>query len=614
MDRRINYQFIGFVLFFLLICNFQNLYSQDDAVAWFNRGARAQATQEKITCYSKAIELNPKFIEAYYNLGYVYKNRGDFINAEKAFRQALLSDPNRLNNEEKLRITYELGITLKKLTRYNEAIETLESAKNIANQKEVRAAVLYELGRTKLLIGNFAEALSEFNQGLQLGSSKQEAFEAAAQSARSMQNIDSNYIAGTDYLSNGQYDEAINALTSVVKLSPNYKNSLQKLEEAKRLRDRENQVDNLANIYARGIGYMQRKDWDNAIIAFKQIEQVDSNYKDVKAKITESQTNLDRSLQQEIYEKIYTDGLSDYRRGNWVNAIVAFEKVRDWDQNYKNVGQFYRDAQNKLNQEGESSVKSRYYAQGKAFLNSNNWESAIASFNRLKSIDSNYRDVQFLLQQAQAGLENEARVDQLDKYYAEGTEHFANGEWLKSILAFEKIQHIDPNYKDVSEKLMAAQNNLDSAQVADASGNLINKDSNLNSNGKNWIIIGGIAFSAILIPLGVAFFVVPTTRAKLLLIQGNYQKAAMIYESILMKKPNREKLYPSLAHVYLLLNRNDETARKVYEIALQMEIDPQLRQRLDEMSNKKFLNQNESSNLESLEEKLKRELSNLQGI
>jgi len=229
-------------------------------------------------------------------------------------------------------------------------------------------------------------------------------------------------------------------------------------------------------------------------------------------------------------------------------------------------------------------------------------------------MDSNYRDVQFLLQQAQTGLENEARVNQLDKYYTEGNEHFNNGDWLKAILAFEKLQQIDPTFKDVSEKLVSAQNNLNNPQVADASENQIKNDSNLNREKKNWVFVGGIAFSAILIPFGVAFFFVPTTRAKWLLVQGNYQKAALIYEAILMKKPGKAKLYPSLANVYLLLNRNDETAQKVYEIVLQMNINSQLRQRLDEMSNRKYLNQNESTNVESLEERLKKELSNLQGI
>ena len=601
----------GLLFYFLFISSIQVLYSQDDAVAWFNRGAKAQGAQEKITCYLKAIELNSKFTEAYYNLGYVYKNQGDLNNAEKAFQQALLSNPAKINSKDKLRITYELGITLKKLNRYNDAITTLESAKNLARQKEIRAAVLYELGRTKLLIGNFDGALAEFSEGLMLNSSRQDAFESAVQNARMLRDIENDYVAGSNYLNNGQYDEAINVFTKIVRTSPNYKDALQKLADAQRSKDRQAKVDNLSNIYARGIGYMQREDWENAIIAFKQIEQVKANYKDVTLKLAEVRAKLDQSMQQELYDRIYNEGLQEYQNGNWINAIVSFEKVATWNPKYKNIAQLYQDAQNKLNREGESSIKNRYYVQGKGYLNRGNWESAITSFKQLKNMDANYRDVQFLLQQAQNELEKEAKSNQLDSYYTEGIEFYNNAEWLKAILAFEKIQQIDPNFKDVPEKLVTAQNSLDKPQqVVDASNSIKpDKTKTIRKNG-SWMFIG-IGLSLLLIPMGIAFLFVPTTRAKWRLIQGNYQQAALIYESVLMKKPKKVKLYPSLANLYLLLNRNDEIARKVFDIALKMDIPSHLRQRLDEATNQQYLPQNDENAVESLEDRLRKELINL---
>lgn len=609
MNRSAKMKLIAILILIGLFNSYRVAYSQDEAVEWFNRGAAAQSTPEKISCYTQAVKLNPKFIEAYYNLGYVYKNSGDFVNAEKAFRQALLTDPAKLNNEDKLRVTYELGMTLKRLNRSNEALETLATAKNLARQTEIRAAVLYELGRTKLSLGDFAGALAEFNEGLQLNSSKQAAFESAAQNARTLRDVETQYVQGLNYLNNGQLDEAIVALTRVVNASPNYKNSNQKLAEAQQMKDRKTRTDNLADIYARGIGYMQRSDWANAIMAFKQVEQSDPNYKDVKTRLTESQSKLDQSMQEEVYEKIYNDGMSEYRKGNWISAVIAFEKVKEWNSNYKNVERMHRDAQNKLNREGEDSVKNRYYVQAKAYLNSGDWESAIASLKQLKNMDSSYRDVQFLLQQAQAGLEHEAKSQQIDTYYAEAIDHFNKGDWLKAILAFEKIQQLNPNYRDVSEKLAVAQNNLNSPLMAKKSSE---NNNSAQKGTKNWMLIGA-GLSLILIPLGVAFFIAPATRAKWLLFQGNYQKAALIYESILMKKPNKVKLYPMLANIYLMLNRNDTTARRVYDITLQMEITPQLRQRLDELTNKKFINSNESSNIESLEEQLRKELLSLKG-
>lgn len=610
MKKRFIAQYIWILIVVGIAGNIQLLHAQNNAIDWFNRGTEAISPQEKITCYLQAIELNPKFIEAYYNLGYVYKNVGDFNNAEKAFHKALLIDPEKLNNEDKLRINYELAITLKRLNRNREAMETFEVAKNLARQTEIRAAVLYELGRTKLLVGDFDGALVEFNEGLQLNSSRQDAFESAVQNAGTLRDLEVLYVQGLRYLNNGQYDEAIDALTRIINTSPDYKDSDQKLAEAQQLKDRQTRTDNLSDVYARGVGYIQRNDWANAIIAFKQVEQLDPDYKDIKAKLAESQANLDRSLQQEVYEKIYNDGMADYRKGNWITAIVAFEKVKEWNPNFKNVDRMYRDAQNKLNREGEDSVKNQYYVQGKTYLNNREWESAITTFRQLKNLDPNFKDVQFLIQQAQTGLENEAKSLQLDSYYAEGLNHAGNGAWLQAILAFEKIQQINPGYKDVPEKLVEAQNNLNQSKATETLAKAAGKDQKTPKGTNNWMLIG-ILLSAVLIPTSVIFFTVPTARAKWLLMQGNYQKAALIYESILIRKPDRVKLYPLLANIYLILNRNDETARKVYDLALKMDISPDLRQRLDEMNNHKLLDDNKPGEAESFEEQLKRELLNL---
>lgn len=613
MSKKFKIHLIGMLILFIFSSSIQVVYSQDDAVAWFNRGTKAQDQQEKITCYLEAIKLNPKFSEAYYNLGYVYKNLSDFISAEKAFRQALLIDPEKLNTEDKLRITYELGITLKKLNRYNEALETLESAKNLAQKTEIRAAVLYELGRTKLLMEDFDGALTEFNEGMQLNSSKQIAFQAAIQNATMFKEIDIYYTQGINSLINAQYDEAIEALTKVVETSPNYKNASQKLAEARDLINQKTKNENLSNIYARGIGYMKNKDWENAIIAFQQVEKEDPNYKDIRVKLEEAKTSLDQSLQEEIYEKLYTDAVSEYRKGNWVKAIVTFEKIQKWNPDYKNINRLHRDAQYRLTQEGENSAKNRYYVQGKSDLNTGNWQSAIASFEQVIRLDANYKDVHVLLKQAKNELENEARTKQLETYYTEGVNHFSNGEWLKAILAFEKAQQINPNFKDVSEKLQIAQSNVNRSIVADISTNSQNNQSFSQQQSGNWVMIAAI-LSILLVPAGVAFFAVPQTRAKWLLIQGNYQKAALIYESILLKKPNKVKLYPSLAHIYLLQNRNDDTARKVYDITLQMKISEEMKQKIDEVINKKYLDSMNRDNIVGLEEQLKRELHNLKGV
>ncbi len=608
MNRRTNITTIGIAIFFIVMSNCSGLWAQDDAVAWFNRGASATDPKEKITCYIQAIRLDPKFIAAYYNLGYVYKNMGDFANAEQSFRQALACDPAGLKADDRLRINYELGMTLKRLNRTTEAISALQIAKGLARQVDTRAAVLYELGRTKVEVGDFDGAMNEFNEGLALNSNRQAAFESAIQNIRTIRELETKYAQGIRLLNNGQYDEAITVLTQVINANPDYKDARQRLAEAQRQREARPKTDSLADAYARGIGYMQRSDWSNALAALKQVERANPNYKDVKAKLAEAQTRLDESLQQEVYDKIYNDAMNEYRKGNYVSAVMMLEKVREWNPNYKNTDRTYRDAQSKLNREGEESVKNRYYTQGKTYMKAGDWGSAVAVLRQLKSLDQNYRDVQFLLQQAQDSLAYQTKMTQLGSLYAEAMNHFNQGNWLDALIVFEKVQEIDSNYLDIAEKIVSVQSMLN--QTSSASAKKRAESHEGQRSRPKWIWIGAVLF-ALVVPVAVAFTTVPTARARWLLLQGNYLKAATIYESILMRKPDKVKLYPQLANIYLMLNRADETAYKVYDTALKLDISPQLRRRLTEAINNRTITDNAAKTPSSLEEKLMQELLNL---
>ncbi|HEX7412790.1 MAG TPA: tetratricopeptide repeat protein [Bacteroidia bacterium] len=63
-----------FILFCLLTLSFVFAQGQESDTTWFKKGNRAfykVNLGKAIDCYSKAIELNPKYNNAYYNRGLV---------------------------------------------------------------------------------------------------------------------------------------------------------------------------------------------------------------------------------------------------------------------------------------------------------------------------------------------------------------------------------------------------------------------------------------------------------------------------------------------------------------------------------------------------------------
>ena len=48
---------------------------------------------EAIEAYKKAIQMNPKYAEAYYNIGIVFKDKGKLDNAIDAFKKSISIKP-----------------------------------------------------------------------------------------------------------------------------------------------------------------------------------------------------------------------------------------------------------------------------------------------------------------------------------------------------------------------------------------------------------------------------------------------------------------------------------------------------------------------------------------
>lgn len=89
-----------------------------------------------------------------------------------------------------------------------------------------------------------------------------------------------------------------------------------------------------------------------------------------------------------------------------------------------------------------------------------------------------------------------------------------------------------------------------------------------------------MAILGALILLGFMVFS-PPIRARWHLFRCNYSAAAEIYEKLLTRRPDRLKLYSTLAEIYLLLPRNDAQALQVFKKVLQFNLDTPNREEID---------------------------------
>ncbi len=533
--------------------------SQTRAADWVKAGLDAAPVDAKIRAFEQAIQLDPNYTEAYYYLGLAYKAAGRFQEAEITLNKAYFKNPYALNNDIKTRILYELGAIYQQLDKNDKAKEALSGAKGLATAASAKGRICYDLGQLYLKEGNITGALAEFREGKALLPQNAKLFDDALALAESKKILDDKYNESLRMMRAERYDDAAALLKEVVQSDRHFKDSASQLEEAIRLAQRSKQTKRLAALYSQAVAKAQSGETAEAINLFDEIVRVDPNFKDAQLQLQE----LQAQRQARRVETTNTPNATNGRR-------VREETPPANDPPTPTP-------------RAEPDLHEPLYQEGLSYLQEGNWSLALASFDRLTSIAPNYRDAQALLKSARDSLAQQTQQE-IAALYTEGELALQNGEWRRAAQAFEKIAAVAPDYRDLKNKLADAHFNLNKtsrAPVAPASPALP----------LSMTTLAGAAAALLILPLVGVMVFSPITRARIFLLQGKYDRAAALYEKMLEKHPGKIKLYPVLANIYLLQNRRDERALKVYETILRLNILTNKREAINSILATHYLNQ-----------------------
>lgn len=201
---------------------------------------------------------------------------------------------------------------------------------------------------------------------------------------------------------------------------------------------------------------------------------------------------------------------------------------------------------------------------------------------------------------ALAQSQNSAAIN-LDSLYQVALAAEEKGNRMQAVVALERLQVLQPNYRDVVDRLAEAHANLNWVAI---SGAVTQAD---NSGDPASFLISGALAALIVFPLAAFLVFSPTSRARFYLWRKDHTVAAQTYERILERHPGRAKHYPTLANIYLLQNRRDERAMQVYKTALQLNLAVNNREKINAIVAQNCLTEGrrDSDAIEALEKKLK---------
>ncbi len=98
------------VILFLLLAARESIPFQEQPGFFRNRGLQLQQQgrlNEAITCYQRAITLDPNFVAVYNDLGIIYEASGWLDKAEEVYLAGIDVDPNYVNLYSNLAMLYE---------------------------------------------------------------------------------------------------------------------------------------------------------------------------------------------------------------------------------------------------------------------------------------------------------------------------------------------------------------------------------------------------------------------------------------------------------------------------------------------------------------------------
>jgi tetratricopeptide (TPR) repeat protein len=357
-----------------------------------------------------------------------------------------------------------------------------------------------------------------------------------------------------------------------------------------------------ATMYEQAQKYAAAGSLEMAIGVYEELLKESPNYEDANARLQVVREQLEERQLADRLESEYAIGMALLKAHDWTRAVMTFENVLEMDRTFRDARRRLAEAKRGLDKEGSEIITARYFADGMASMNQNDLGRALAAFEKVKSINPAYRNVESLVNEIESKLGERAQgtpLATLDSLYHHGVAAQEQQDWLQAVVAYEKVQLLQPSYRDVAERLVQTRAQLNRPEAYHSA-----------TAAELWyspLYVGGAMVGVVIIPLlGMAVFS-PTARARYHLLRGRYAAAAEIYERVLARHPERAKLYSALANLYLLLGRHDERALKVYKTTLQLNLSTRNRDELNSIVAQQFLSEGrtDSEAIEVLEGALK---------
>lgn len=367
-----------------------------------------------VRLYKNLIADDPYDRDLKIQLGHLYVKSGDDDNALGVFNGIIQSDPENICVPENVDILIAIGGIYRRQKKYDESIEILGQAQKAGGgNSKTQGTVSYNLGFTYRQMGKLKEAIDCFEDVVAANPNDVLAF---------------NHL-GAIYALEKKHDKAIVAYQKGLKTDPNHPVLLLNLAKSY-----EANKENQKALSAYEAALRSKPGWDEAIDGYSDLLMSSNRVKEADDILSNAlKINPDDVKMRTKMGHVYN------RQSIYESAELQFKKALEIDDGYKSALTGMAFSQEKLGKNSEA-VKTIQKAvelnpddvdvlkqSAQILISANYLSAAYEKISHLWKLDQN--DVQ--------------TVNLLGQYY------ICKGDEAKVESCFDKIQRIDPEYKEV---------------------------------------------------------------------------------------------------------------------------------------------------------------------
>ena len=283
----------------------------------------------------------------------------------------------------------------------------------------------------------------------------------------------------------------------------------------------------------------------------------------------------------ENLDKQYAEGLNALRARDWPRAQATFETLLTQAPNYRDTRRLLARAQQGRTEE----TLAHYYVEGLKARSKGETLKAASFLRAVHEMDPDFRDAASLLADIEKEIQSFAPTDTStsmfyilspDSLHVLAQQAIAHQNWTRALAILGYLEKLEADNHEVKRSLNEVCAHMQIAQMGVSN---VESESTL----RRFLFVAGTLATVFALPLATVLACSSINRARFHLMRGNYKRATHLYEKVLLRNPDRLRIYPVLAQLYLLLGRHDETALRVFKTIVRLNLPMPQRQRINDV-------------------------------